>query len=309
MCSAGNSRCVFAGENATRLLEKARGALLGSAIGDALGATVEFMQPSEVIAKFGVHTRIVGGGWLYLKPGQITDDTEMSLALARSIIREGRFSPDSAARGFLEWYRGNPADIGSTCLAGIRHYINTGDTEVRPCQSHGGNGAAMRMGPIAVASYPSKMVLEEWSVGQARLTHNHPLSDAACVAIGEMVHSSLFGGSMGDLRAIADALVDRFPVFSFEPYNGKASGYIAETLATVFHFLFTTKDFEECLIGVVNRGQDADTTGAIAGLIAGAHYGLEALPRKWLGRLDQRVREEISRLAEELLLVGTARTG
>lgn len=288
-----------------RLLEKARGALLGSAIGDALGATVEFMSPAEIKAKYGVHSRIVGGGWLYLKPGQITDDTEMSLALARSLIREKRFDPDSAARAFVEWYRSNPTDIGSTCLAGIRHYMLTGETEVRMSHGHGGNGAAMREGPVALASYPSRALLEAWTMGQARLTHNHPLSDAGCLAIGEMVHTALAGGDMAELKARADALVARHPEFAFEPYNGKASGYIAETLATVFHFLFSTSDFAECLTGVVNRGQDADTTGAIAGLIAGSYYGIEALPRKWLGRLDQRVREELNLLAENLLQIST----
>lgn len=282
---------------------------MGSALGDALGATVEFMSPAEIKAKYGVHNRMVGGGWLYLKPGQVTDDTEMSLALARSLLREKRFAPDSAARAFMEWYRSNPADIGSTCLAGIRHYMHTGETEVRMSIGHGGNGAAMRMGPVALASYPSRAHMESWTLGQARLTHNHPLSDAGCLAIGEMVHTALAGGGLGEMRANADALVARHPEFSYEPYNGKASGYIAETLATVFHFLFATANFEECLTGVVNRGQDADTTGAIAGLIAGAHYGFEALPRKWLGRLDPKVREELNAMAEGLLRVGEGKAG
>lgn len=304
MSLAANLRSAYAGDRKSKLIERARGALLGSAIGDALGATVEFMQPTEVRARYGVHSRIIGGGWLYLKPGQVTDDTEMSLALARAIVRVGRFDPEAAAGALVEWYRTNPADIGSTCLAGIRHYMHTGETEVRQSPGHGGNGAAMRMGPVAVASYPSHTLLEQWTLGQARLTHNHVLSDAACLAVGEMVHSSLGGGTIWCLRQIADRLVSSHREFRFEPYDGKASGYIAETMATVFHFLFETNSFENCLVGVVNRGQDADTTGAIAGLIAGAHYGYEALPRKWLGRLDGRVREELNRLAEQLIDIG-----
>lgn len=293
-----------AGKGSTDLLSRARGALLGSAIGDALGATVEFMQPAEIRARYGIHARIVGGGWLYLKPGHVTDDTGMSLALARSIVAEGSFSAEPAARALVEWYRGNPVDVGSTCLAGIRHFMHTGETEVRASVGHGGNGAAMRMGPVAIASFPSRMLLRQWTLGQARLTHNHPLSDAGCLTIGEMTHAALGGGPVWELKRIADELAAAHREFAYEPYDGRASGYVAETLATAFHFLFKTRNFESCLVGVVNRGQDADTTGAIAGLLAGALYGYEGLPRKWLGRLEGKVREELNLMAEELLQIG-----
>lgn len=285
------------------LLERYRGALLGAALGDALGATVEFMQPAEIRLKYGKHDKIIGGGWLYLRPGQVTDDTEMSVALAKSLIRGGGFDPVDAARALVEWYRKNPVDIGSTCLAGIRNFILTGRTKVRASQGHAGNGAAMRMGPIALASYPSGEKLREWAIGQAHLTHNHPLSDAACVAIGLMVHAALDGKPLSVLRAIADRLVMEHGEFTYAPYGGLASGYVPHTMATVFHHLFTTGNFEDCLVSIVNMGQDADTTGAIGGLIAGAWYGLDSLPRKWLGRLSNNVREELNITAEKLLKI------
>ena len=97
------------------------------------------------------------------------------------------------------------------------------------------------------------------------------------------------------------------PQLRFEPYDGLASGYVAETLRTVLHFFFTTRSFEECVVGVVNRGGDADTTGAIAGAIAGAWYGSAELPRRWMRRLDRALVAEIERLAERMVEVAGLR--
>lgn len=285
----------------TDLSDKALAVLLGSALGDALGATVEFMSPSEIMMKHGVHNRIRGGGWLYLKPGQVTDDTQMSLCIARSLARNGKFVLEDIAREFSKWLRGNPVDAGATCVQGIRLYINLGTTCVKPSRWHAGNGALMRNAPVALATYGDDARLSSWSLGQAHLTHNHPLSDMGCLLAGRMIHSALAGGSLRELKEIADAGVMKAPEFSYEPYPGKTTGYVADTLATVFHCLFTTSTFEECLVKTVNLGGDGDTTGCIAGGIAGALYGTRGLPRKWLSKLDRKVREEIDMLAGKLM--------
>ncbi|TLM65918.1 MAG: ADP-ribosyl-[dinitrogen reductase] hydrolase [Deltaproteobacteria bacterium] len=301
--SAGNSSLSTQhGENPLeRILARARGAFLGVAVGDALGATTEFMTPAEIRSRFGVHRRIVGGGWLHLKPGRVTDDTEMSLCLARAILQSGGWDLTAAADAFLAWMRGKPIDIGSTVRRGIRDYLLKGQVETPPNDWDAGNGAVMRMVPVALYTAGDERLLAEVAEAQAHLTHNHPLSDAACLAAGRMVHTALCGGDRFALHAVARALVAAHPAFRFNDYHGRASGYVVETMQTVLHFLFTTGSFEECLIGVVNQGGDADTTGAIAGMIAGALYGEEAIPAAWLKRLDPTVRAEVAAVAEELV--------
>lgn len=287
--------------NESAILGRARGAFLGVAVGDALGATTEFMTPAEIRAQFRVHRHIVGGGWLHLKPGRVTDDTEMSLCLARALLRSDGWDPRAAADEFLAWMRGKPVDIGSTVRRGIRDYLLKGQLATPPNDWDAGNGAVMRMLPVALATLGDEARLQAVAVAQAHLTHNHPFSDAACVCVGQMVHAALHGGDRFALHAIARELVARYPAFRFNDYPGRASGYVVETLQTVFHFLFTTGTFEECLVGVVNQGGDADTTGAIAGMIAGALYGEAALPGAWLKRLDPSVRREVAAAAEALI--------
>jgi ADP-ribosyl-[dinitrogen reductase] hydrolase len=106
---------------------------------------------------------------------------------------------------------------------------------------------------------------------------------------------------MHRLRRQADATAVEFPSFRYAPYHGLSTAYVVDTMQTVLHFLFATSSFEECLIATVNQGGDADTTGAIVGAIAGAYYGLDAIPREWARKLDPAVREEIPALADQLI--------
>jgi ADP-ribosyl-[dinitrogen reductase] hydrolase len=119
--------------------------------------------------------------------------------------------------------------------------------------------------------------------------------------VGELVQLACLGRSRARLRRASDAFVERVPAFRFEPWPGLATGYVVDTLQTVLHFFHTTRGFEACLVAVVNQGGDADTTGAIAGAIAGAYYGPGELPARWLRRLDAAVRGEIEALADRLV--------
>mgnify|MGYP001076492523 CR=1 FL=1 len=283
------------------VLARARGAFLGVAVGDALGATTEFMTPCEIRSRFGVHRKIVGGGWLHLKPGKVTDDTEMSLALARAILQSGGWNLKAAAEAFLAWMRSKPVDIGSTVRRGIRDYLIKGQLETPPNEYDAGNGAVMRLVPVPLFTLGDQVLMAQIALAQAHLTHNHPFSDTACVTVGKMVQAALLGADRFALYGIARELVAQHPNFHFNDYHGRADGYVVETMQTVFHFLFTTGSFEECLVGVVNQGGDADTTGAIAGMIAGALYGEAAIPPQWLKRLDPEVRRDVEETASELI--------
>ena len=251
---------------AALVLDHARGAYLGLAVGDALGATTEFMTPAEIRSRYKVHRKIIGGGWLYLKPGQVTDDTEMSLAVGRALLQSGGWDLNGIADEFLNWMRSKPVDIGATCRRGIRDYMTRGQLEVPLNEWDAGNGAAMRMAPVALFALGDDDLMKDCAVAQAHLTHNHALSDAASIAVGTLVQQGIFGADRFRLHEITRELVSDYGSFRFNPYHGNASAYVVDTMQTVFHYLFSTASFEECLVGVVNQGGDADTTGAIAGM-------------------------------------------
>ena len=288
------------GRSAVEVLDRAKAVYLGLAIGDALGATTEFMSPGEIKAKYKVHRKIIGGGWLYLKPGQVTDDTEMSLAIGKALIMAGRWDLKGIADHFLGWMKSKPVDIGATCRRGIRDYKFKGQLAVPYNEWDAGNGAAMRVAPVALFTLGDDRLLKKYVVEQAHLTHNHALSDAACVVIGQMVQQGIFGTDRHELHETTRKLVAEYGNFRFHNYRGNASPYVVDTLQTVFHYLFSTASFEECLIGVVNQGGDADTTGAIAGMIAGAFYGMDAIPARWLKKLKKEVRAEVEDQAVRL---------
>ncbi len=285
----------------TEHYSRALAAFLGLAIGDALGATTEFMTPGEIQAKHKVHKKMIGGGWLGVKPGQVTDDTEMSLAIAHAVVANRGWNLKAIADNFVTWMRSKPIDIGSTVRKGIRTYMNTGELAMPVNEWDAGNGAAMRMAPVALCSLGDHKVLEQYTLEQAWLTHHHVLSDAGSITVGKMVQAGIMGTDRFELHNLTQELTDAYPTFKFNKYKGQASGYVVETLQTVFHYLFSTADFEECLIGIVNQGGDADTTGAIGGMIAGAFYGLDAFPKAWLKKLDPKVREEIEELTPKLI--------
>jgi ADP-ribosyl-[dinitrogen reductase] hydrolase len=280
---------------------RARAAFLGVAVGDALGATTEFMTAHEVRLKYGVHRKIVGGGWLNLRAGRVTDDTEMSVFLAEAMLASEEWDLGAAAEAFVAWLRSRPIDIGATVARGIRNYMHHGALQVPPNEWDAGNGAVMRMVPVALYTTGDELLLERLAVEQAHLTHNHPLSDAGCVIVGQLVHRALLGATRDELERHVDGFIAAQPRFRFRPYLRNSSPYVADTLQTVFHFLFSTTSFEECLVGVVNQGGDADTTGAIAGMIAGALYGTEAMPRRWVRKLDRDISHRTRALATRLI--------
>ncbi|MBB4265916.1 ADP-ribosyl-[dinitrogen reductase] hydrolase [Roseospira visakhapatnamensis] len=284
------------------LEDRALGAYLGLAVGDALGATVEFMTRGEIAHQHGVHDRLIGGGWLRLKPGQVTDDTEMALALGRALIDAGGFDAVTVAEAFAAWLKGGPVDVGNTVRRGIRRYLAKGTTEAPYNPGDGGNGAAMRLVPLALATLgtPDDRIAA-WTLGQARITHHMDRSDAACVALVRMVHAALRGDRQGGVRAEADRLIAAHPTFRYSPYRGHSSAYIVDTMQTVLHHYFSTEGFRACVVATVNQGGDADTTGAIAGMLAGATHGVHAIPSAWLGRLDRTVRREIRAQVRALL--------
>jgi ADP-ribosyl-[dinitrogen reductase] hydrolase len=288
---------------ALTLKDRALGAYLGFAVGDALGATVEFMTTGEIAARYGVHSRMIGGGWLKLAPGQVTDDTEMALALGRSLISKRGLDLHDLCEEFAAWLKTSPIDVGNTCRRGIRRYLTEGSVSGPYCEGDAGNGAAMRVLPLARASLGDPEIATEWCRAQCHVTHHHPLSDAAALALVQMMHVLLVGDDKTAARGIAEALGAEHRAFRFEPYRGQSSAYIVDTMQTVLSFYFGSDSFAECVVRTVNQGGDADTAGALAGMLAGATYGLSAIPSGWLGRLDRATAAEIREQTPKLLAI------
>jgi ADP-ribosyl-[dinitrogen reductase] hydrolase len=281
------------------LIDRAVAAYLGLAIGDALGATVEFMTPREIIYQYGQHQDIIGGGWLKLPVGNVTDDTQMSLALGQSILNTKSISAQSIAEAFNEWMKTNPPDIGLTVRRGLLRYRKTlQPIDLIEDSQAAGNGACMRLLPIALATFGQTLeIIKNANFKHAHITHPNALSDAGCYILIQLIHLGLKGEkNLDDLQRVVNEWLETYPQFDYrKKVCQNPSAFIVETLQAVFQSFFNTTSFEECLIDIVNRGGDADTTGAIAGMIAGAFYGKKAIPIKWLDKLNP----DISQQCEE----------
>lgn len=286
---------------------RAEAAYLGLALGDALGATVEFMTPREIVYHFGVHREIVGGGWLRLRPGQVTDDTSMSLALGDAILASGgRVDPLACAEAFDAWMRSKPVDIGNTVRRNLLTFRRTGVAAAPASEHDAGNGAAMRVLPVALATFGQSPAAVCAAVqAQAHVTHNNLVSDAVCQFLALAVQDLLRGCSLAETFSHhLGSLLAAHPALSFRdrPRRENPSGWVVETLQAVLQGLVDGDGFEDCLVDIVNRGGDADTTGAIAGMLAGALYGPQAIPRRWLKALDAGVASRCRAQARALLL-------
>ncbi len=300
------------------LRDRALGAYLGFAIGDALGATVEFMRPREIALQYGVHRDMVGGGWLKLLAGQVTDDTTMSLALGDALLAGG----SSALQGFfnhgdenlvrqigdayVRWLKGKPVDCGNTCRRGIQRFMRDSTLQGPFNPGDGGNGALMRNLPAALATLGLDEAFEKLSMAQARLTHHHPLSDAATVGFGHLLRLILQDADPATCRQwVAQWVLDN-PSFRFTPYRERATAYVVDTVQTVLHFFTLHEGFEAAIVATVNQGDDADTTGALLGMLAGARCGASGLPPRWLDRLQPATVQAITAQTAGLLALSEA---
>lgn len=283
------------------------------------GALVDFRQlvshlrrqvAREIVAQYQVHDTLCGGGWLRLKPGQVTDDTTMALALGGAILQSGRVEALAAASAFDDWMRARPVDIGNTVRRGLMHFRATGIPETVPSEHDAGNGAAMRVLPVALATLgQTETQVRAACRAQAHVTHNNALSDAATECLALMVQDALHGADRDQLlQRHVIPLIAQHPEFEFRNAkpSSNPSGYVVDTLHAVFQAFFGTAGSRECLVDVVNRGGDADTTGAIAGMLAGALYGQEALPKAWLAALDPHTRQACEAQARALVALAMA---
>lgn len=248
-----------------------RGALYGHAIGDAMGATTEFMTADEIMKRYGVVDEMIGGGWLKLHPGEVTDDTQMSMCVMRALQRETE-APFTfkrmVAEEFSSWYDSKPKDVGAQCIRGILAFES--GFYIGPDDNALGNGALMRALPCALLG------LDGLNAQQAVVTHNN----AEQVRIIQR-YSELVRGLISNTVALK---------FKGEPQ--KPSGHVRNTFNNAVAWA-SKPSFSEAIIGAVNHGGDADTIAAIAGSLAGARFGFDAIPEEWVCALHADVRKEL----------------
>ena len=269
------------------------GGLLGVAAGDALGATVEFMTAADIRRKFGVHREIIGGGPFEWRPGQGTDDTDLTWAVLAAYL-DGTYTLERAAANMLDWFHSRPPDVGGATAQALSRLDRTGDprTSGNTGEFSCGNGSLMRCIPTALARRDDTIRRREM-VEISAVTHAHIQCSDSCVAYGEIVNALLEGAEVPDALAAARAL-DLHPkvrkALDIDPRlpvdRLRTSGYVIDSLGCAVWAIQQDATFEEVIVALVNRGRDTDTTGAIAGGLMGVRVGAEAIPARWRKKLE-----------------------
>jgi ADP-ribosylglycohydrolase len=295
------------------------GALLGLAAGDALGTTLEFHSPGS----FTPITDMLGGGPFRLAPGQWTDDTSMALCLAESLVECGGFDAADQMRRYLRWLdeghwssTGGFFDVGNTVRSALESFRRSGDPYAGPTAANtAGNGSLMRLAPIALWFAADAERAVEMAAESSRTTHGAATAIDACRYFAGLLVGALRGEAKEKLLvpgyAPVPGLWDRAPLHpgvravadgSFrakDPSAIRGTGYVLESLEAALWAFAMTRDFRSGALAAVNLGDDADTTGAIYGQLAGAYYGADSIPREWRARLTRGA--EIESLALRLL--------
>lgn len=288
-----------------------RGCLLGLAAGDAVGTTLEFKPRGS----FTLLTDMIGGGPFGLQPGQWTDDTSMALCLATSLIERRRFDPDDQMQRYVRWWRdgylsstGKCFDIGGATVTALRRYEQesnpfSGSTDLYSA----GNGCLMRLAPIPMAYYADIEVAERYAAESSRTTHGAAECLDACRLFARILARALEGQPKDAvLLGNADTFTgsEKIVAIAQGHYRDKpesairGSGYVVESLEAALWAFATTESFADAILRAANLGDDADTTAAICGQVAGAYYGETGIPAHWLEKLA--MGEMITRLAEQL---------
>lgn len=281
------------------------GGMMGLAVGDALGTTLEFKPRGT----FTPLEDMVGGGPFGLEPGQWTDDTSMALCMAESLIEQNGFDADDQMIRYLRWYHeghlsstGRCFDIGNTVSGALNRYEQTqdpfsGGTHERSA----GNGSIMRLAPLPLFFANDPETALTLSGESSRTTHALPVCVDACRYMGGLIVGAVNNVAKDELLSErycpAPGYWERRPLspeidavaagnYKHLPASDiKGSGYVVESLKAALWCFYHTDDFEAGCLQAVNLGDDADTTGAVYGQLAGAYYGYSGIPEKWRNRI------------------------
>ena len=291
-------------------MNRFRGCLLGLAVGDAVGTTVEFSPPGS----FPPVTDMVGGGPFSLPVGAWTDDTSMALCLAESVLESNGFDPVDQLERYVMWWReghwsstGKCFDIGRATRVALQRFRKTGEPfpgDAAPDAA--GNGPIMKLAPIPMAWAHDLETAVLHAGESARTTHGAPEAIDATRHFARLLVEALNGASKEQVLRRRDdrdlepkvAAVAAGSFLDKAPPEIRGNGYIVLALEAALWAVASTDDFEACTLAAVNLGDDADTTAAVAGQLAGALYGVDGIPARWRERIL--MREQILDFADRL---------
>ena len=296
-----------------------KGAFFGAAVGDALGAPAEMMKAGEIKEKYGVLRDMVGGGWLNLEPGEPTDDTSMTLDVARGILTNPAYPVEDIGRNFLLWFQSNPRDIGNTTKTSFQNYMRTGSWReasrltAQSINKMDSNGGLMRTLPVTFGYWNNLQNMAKWSAEIAHMTHYSSEGTTSCIFYNFLIRELKISSdtkrtvvsrtlTITDNHCkVMEVKPNKFFWHTIKPLQEGADpvpprGNVLDTLASSLQCFLQTDNFEDALIKIINQGEDADTAGNIVGGLAGSYYGYETIPARWLDALKNR--EEIMKVAE-----------
>lgn len=301
----------------TAVRDRAIGALIGLAVGDALGTTLEF-APRDSRARL---SDMEGGGPFRLKIGQWTDDTSMALALAESILTNGALDEHDLMTRFVRWWKegaysstGACFDIGTTVRGALQRFLQTGDPIAGSIdRMSAGNGSLMRLSPVAIRHWQDRVALHDAAARQSRTTHGAPEAVDACVVFADILadaiagkpRAEVLGNRTGDcVRGVRHVVAGSWRGKSRQAIQ--SSGYVVHSLEAALWCVGRTASFAEAVLLAANLAGDADTTAAITGQLAGSLYGHSAIPIDWVLALEHQ--EKICETAARLVDAGIAGT-
>ena len=288
--------------------DRALGCVVGLAIGDAVGTTVEFLPRGG----FPPVTDMIGQGPFRLSPGQWTDDTSMALCLAESLLAYPDLNPLDLMQRFQRWLEvgensatGTCFDIGKTTLRALSQFKRTqnpiaGSTHIRDS----GNGSIMRLAPVAAAHWRTAEIAEHIAQKQSATTHQSPLAMESCAALARILCRGISGMGIAAIEVDDEGWLPQIRAIGQGAWRGKtedaieSTGYVLHTMEVALWSFAKSDSFEDTILTAVNLGHDSDTTGAVAGQIAGAIWGFSAIPDKWVAKLYEG--ERIYSLAKRL---------
>lgn len=287
-----------------------QGALLGLAVGDAIGTTVEFKPRGS----FEPLTDMVGGGPFRLQAGMWTDDTSMALCLATSLLEKEGFDATDQMERYNRWRlegymssNGRCFDIGNTVSEAISQYLTTGDSfsgSTSPFSA--GNGSLMRLAPIAIYYSSDIELLVHFAKQSSRTTHGAKECLDACAYFATLLHSAfnetdkekVLSYSVYHAQTKKIKAIQALTYLNKQREQIKGSGYVVDCLEAALWCFAQSDNFADAVLMAANLGDDADTTAAVCGQIAGAFYGVEAIPKQWREKIIEA--DMILSLAEQL---------
>jgi ADP-ribosyl-[dinitrogen reductase] hydrolase len=295
--------------------DRGAGVLLGLACGDALGRPVEGLPARAIESRYGRLDELVGDGVHHQPAGTLTDDTDLALCIARSLVARGAFAPTDVAERFVAWYEADPIGMGRLTADAVRNlqdgfaWDEAGRRvwQARPEGENAGNGSVMRCAPYAVAFADDPGRLQEVSRESSAITHADPRCTVGCAVLNLTLAAVLTGEADGlGALAVARSQVDDTPkelsealdAVPLPPERCRTTAYVVDTLGTALSVGLTADAAADGIVKAVNLGGDTDTVGAVTGAVVGARFGASALPERWLSVLDRA--DELREVGEQL---------